>query len=550
MKEAFDRADRLLEDGRLRAAVSLAVPVILMAASLALFGIRYETNDDASFANIAAGAYGADNLHMFHPGILFSLLLKPFYLIRGSVNWYVIVQLALAVISLAVIMYVLSGKRGSRGALLALALMIPFSVHIFYWFQYTRISTLAVTAGLLLVAAALERGPVRALPGILLALAGSAIRFESFIMGGGLCAMLLLFTFMPLDAKGKVNSVKTMALLFLLVFGARAADLMSYSLDSEWKDFRRYHDARIEFSDYKVYALDVRDPPFDGLGISGTDLELLLSWNYYDPRYFTPELLDSLSGAIPAKSVSRSLSDAFSTAVSLVRGDSFRYAFALSALFCLVILGLSLEGAALVLTWGVFAALLIYLHYRGRFPLWVQASILMSASFAAAMLLARSRKAKNVHPAAFLLLLAALCAATVPTLVRTRENSIVYHDWTVSKQERFDRMSADKENLYLISVEDLDALAGYDVFHPRRKGYFSNIVVLGGMVSNSPYTERVLDSFGIERPLVDSLDRSDVYIDSAGYEVFRRYIAEQTGKDVSMVKESDNLIAPYRAVTG
>ena len=74
-------------------------------------------------------------------------------------------------------------------------------------------------------------------------------------------------------------------------------------------------------------------------------------------------------------------------------------------------------------------------------------------------------------------------------------------------------------------------------------------MVLGGMVSNSPYTERVLDSFGIERPLVDSLDRSDVYIDSVGHEVFRRYIAEQTGKDVSMVKDGDNLIAPYRAVT-
>ena len=41
-----------------------AAAALVFALVLAVYGIRYDTNDDATIANLAAGAYGPDRLHM------------------------------------------------------------------------------------------------------------------------------------------------------------------------------------------------------------------------------------------------------------------------------------------------------------------------------------------------------------------------------------------------------------------------------------------------------------------------------------------------------
>ena len=80
---------------RLRALLAWALPVLVFAAALAAFGIRYDTNDDAIIADIAAGAYGPDRIHLVYVNLLFGCLLRPLYALAAGVNWYVVVQLAL-----------------------------------------------------------------------------------------------------------------------------------------------------------------------------------------------------------------------------------------------------------------------------------------------------------------------------------------------------------------------------------------------------------------------------------------------------------------------
>jgi len=85
---------------------AVAISAFTAYITLSTFGIRYQTNDDATLSNIAAGGYGADTLHMVYVNVLFSALLRPLYAVC-STNWYVIVQLALVVISIAAIIYIL-----------------------------------------------------------------------------------------------------------------------------------------------------------------------------------------------------------------------------------------------------------------------------------------------------------------------------------------------------------------------------------------------------------------------------------------------------------
>ncbi|MBP0980062.1 MAG: hypothetical protein J6Q18_00705, partial [Oscillospiraceae bacterium] len=177
---------RQTEKSARKAAMALLAVFIAVATAVVtikLFGIRYQTNDDATLSNIAAGAYG-DSLHMVYVNMLFSLMLRPLYAMAQT-NWYVIVQLVLVVISIAVIAYLLMEKLGTlAGSVISCAVMVAFGQHIFYTFQYTEASFIMLTAGLLLIVHNLGNFNKGAAGGILLALMGSMVRWTSFYAVG------------------------------------------------------------------------------------------------------------------------------------------------------------------------------------------------------------------------------------------------------------------------------------------------------------------------------------------------------------------------------
>ena len=126
--------------------VSVAIPLIACIMILSVYGIRYQTNDDATLSNIAAGAYG-DTIHMVYVNVLFSLILRPLYALKMA-NWYVIIQLVLVVISIAVIAYILMERLGTiQGGIMSVIMMIAFAEHIFYSFQYTECSSIMLQLG-------------------------------------------------------------------------------------------------------------------------------------------------------------------------------------------------------------------------------------------------------------------------------------------------------------------------------------------------------------------------------------------------------------------
>ena len=173
---------------RLAVLISIAAAVI----TIKLFGVRYQSNDDATLANIAAGAYG-DRLHMVYVNILFAAVLRPLYFITNA-NWYVIVQILLEIISISIIIYILMDKLGVlAGSIISCGVMIAFSQPLFNSFQYTECAVIVLTAGLLLIIDNLGQTNKYCAAGILLALTGTLIRWDAFYAVGGLSASLLLY---------------------------------------------------------------------------------------------------------------------------------------------------------------------------------------------------------------------------------------------------------------------------------------------------------------------------------------------------------------------
>lgn len=246
-KEVFAGSRRPVRVGTLARTAAALLPLAWMLLILLVYGIRYHTNDDATLANIAAGAYGPDRVHLIYVNILFGWLLRPLYALAGGVNWYVLVQLGLVWLSAAALLTLAAERLGlGKAVLLFGAVAVPFGVHCVYLFQYVKVSGLCVAAGLVLIAAALGDGTRRGRTalGIGLALAGSLLRFDMFCAVGGLSAAVLLGRFFRLDLAGKKRAVATMMVLFALVFGCKGADVLAYRLDEGWNAYRSYNAAR------------------------------------------------------------------------------------------------------------------------------------------------------------------------------------------------------------------------------------------------------------------------------------------------------------------
>ena len=137
----------------------------------------------------------------------------------------------------------------------------------------------------------------------------------------------------------------------------------------------------------------------------------------------------------------------------------------------------------------------------------------------------------------------------MPGYAQLADDSWYWKESRIEQNYGYDQISRDKDNLYLLSCEHIDRVAGYDVWNPRADDYFSNIVALGGWLSRTPYRDDVLNKYGVTRPMVDCVDNPNVYLTEAGIHIIAEYASQQLGTPVYRVKTGDYEIAPYQLVT-
>lgn len=531
----------------------MMLTAIVIAATTAFltintYGIRFQTNDDATLSNIAAGAYGSDTLHMVYVNVIFSALLRPLYAVCQT-NWYVIVQLALVVVSIVVIGYILMKKLGWLcGSVMILALMMGFAMDVFYTFQYTECGFIVLTAGLLLIVDNLGRINKSTLAGIALALMGSLIRWDVFYAVGGLSAPLLLYRFFPLDKAGKKKAVITMCLLFVATFGAKAVDIVAYKADDGWDEFRKYNEVRTAYSDYKVYSLTAENP-FEQYGISDADYTMLSHWNYYDEEKFTIELLDTISQGNQQITAAELMDKTIERIKDMLKGDIYRWMFLLVAALSLVSLRPSWSGGVMIAVWGLYGVLMLYLVYRMRITSWVELGLIWTVSVFVLYCISQSKINSALNFLAMTAVLGAIICISLPVYKQLYIDYPNYVEWAQLEEPYFAAMTQDKENLYLIATQSINPAAGYDVINPRGKDFFSNIVAYGGWLSRAPHRDKALADYGLTRPLVDAVDNPNVYLDYHCINEAVEYVKGQLGVEVYAVITGENPYAPYQLVT-
>ena len=266
-----------------RALAPWLLPAAVYALVWLVFGVRYEVNDDATLANIAAGAYGPDSQYLVYINIAVGWLIKPLYLLAPGLNWLYVLQAALDVAALGVLTHLFCEKWGARrGLLCGLIVLMLAGVDAFYSFQYVKNSGLYLIAGIDIRIEGLGSWNRKTVGGILWAVLGFLVRGQMFAAVGALAAPLLLARFFALDGAGKRRAAAAMAFLFAAVAAFWAADALAYRTDEGWQAFRTYNAVRTELSDFRLQYAGPQDmAPF---GYSDNDLDMMNSWSYWTAR--------------------------------------------------------------------------------------------------------------------------------------------------------------------------------------------------------------------------------------------------------------------------
>lgn len=530
-----------------RMAIAVLIAVSAAVITLSLFGIRYQSNDDATLSNIMAGAYG-DTLHTVYVNVLFSVMLRPLYAVAQT-NWYVIAQLVLVVISIAVTVYILLDRMGTlRGTVISLAVAVAFSQHIFYTFQYTECSFIILSAGLLLITDRLGQDNKRAFVGILLALMGSMVRWTSFYAVGGMSAPLLLYKFFKLDRKGQKNAIITMVVLFTFTFGAKFVDMAVYKADPAWDEFTQYNAARTQYSDFKVLHLP-EENPFEDAGISDIDYAMLKSWDFYDEARFDTALLEDLSAGNQEITFAQLIVNTLKRIKNMMSGKSYHYMFLVVCLLSVLWLRPKLSCLPMIGVYGMFGMLMLYLTFEMRFTEWVELGIIWNVVVFALYCISLIKVNQKLPAVAFTVVLALTVAFSLPSYTELYATYMNYVNWAKEEQHYFEAMSNDKENIYLLPTSSINVAAGLDVMNPRTDNFYSNIVAYGGWLSRAPHRDQALAEYGLYRPLVDALDKPNVYLGYQNIGNVVAYVSQETGCEVYAIRTGENAFAPYQLVT-
>lgn len=490
-------------ENKRRSALLQLQPLVWFAVLLLMYGVRYEVNDDAILSCIASGAYGADTVHLCYVNIAVGWLLRPFYLLAPGLNWYAVLLETLNLGCLVLLCRRSLARFGDwTGSFLFAGFMLLAGFNLLQSLQYTKTAGLAAVLGALQLARAV-RGEGRRLyakAAVLLA-AGAALRWDILPAVLALAAPLLLYSLLQRPrGRERLKALGAAALCGVLCAALYAADALAYRAP-EWAAYRSYNAVRTQISDYRFQFVGLETA--GQYGLSEADYYMISTWDYGDAQLYPAEELRQLADRLPhrtLKNAAREMlhtlpDDLFTNASDAPLSNRIGWMPVLVLLAWLCFGRLRRAGWTAA-TAAVLLALYYYLSWQARLPfrvLWVL--FLATAVFLLALWRPRPAPLPRALPVFLLAVLAVGCFSSY------RQGYTVSVQWRAdhgaASEAAYDAMSADKEHLYLVSVSQIDAIHGKDVWHTRPAGYFSNITFLGGWLAQSPLYRDTAAAWGL-----------------------------------------------------
>jgi len=287
--------------------IAILINVFFLALCLIFGDLKYGAIDDYFMAAVLTGAHGTDyNPHLLFVNALYGYALIPLYKLFPTIGWYYIGEMLSVFLSLTTISYIIIKKMGNKWGTLIATLLVALLASDFYLVvQFTQCASLLSATGMLVFATAVSSTtPSRHSGGhnvsdriragialyhpyayaLFLLLWGSIMRWEAFLMGMPFFCVGLLFLIKQCWAK-KIPVIITLSVMFAAAFGLHQWDRNLYTTP-EYKPYMEIQGPRVTFGDGRNYNRNSVYEDLEEIGNSGTDLQLLTDWIFYDTEVF------------------------------------------------------------------------------------------------------------------------------------------------------------------------------------------------------------------------------------------------------------------------
>lgn len=527
--------------------IALSVNILIVLVCFFVFYPVFETNDDNGLIAIASGIRGVREPHIVHTNILIGKLITSLYAANEAVQWWSVLQLLLLFVSFFMVTYIFIRDDISIAKVLFVTAVIAFfSYEGYVRIQYTKSAGIFAAAGLILIFyGLLKKRPEKSfiIIGILLALAGSFYRFQQFLCIVAIFAAMVIYAIMcyaqDYEKPGKriAAAVAVGAILLIAAGGLRAYDRSQYK-DPDWAAYLEFDKYRTEVLDYRVPDYDEHKEEYESIGIDKTAYKLMKSWTFQDPEKFTAETFKTIASFNEKRTINTAFIKKF--VKGFAKGLRDEAAF---LCFGIVLLGWLIAGKHRVRKWvslvvmgAAILAMNAYLYYAGRFMInrvdvgiWFAAALILlyqclvdtkddgkeDAYKADPATEGGSSKASIFRKAVMIVLCVAIAGAFVFEMPwRSGLKSKAMEKAAAAEPERIaiEKISSDKDHLYLTKVGVLGFSEVYGVMDPQPYKIADNIYPLGGWGAATPAYLSVLKRYNVDNPFRDMIGNEKVYI--------------------------------------
>ena len=150
------------------------------------------------------------------------------------------------------------------------------------------------------------------------------------------------------------------------------------------------------------------------------------------------------------------------------------------------------------------------------------------------LLCTRQAERKLLEPRVCGILAAAVILSQTPSLFARKDAAMERYIGAAHIQAAYRELSEDKQTLYYFRTDELppDRLPG----RQGDFGYYSNIAVMGGWLTESPYVKQRDQAFGVRNPFRDMVDAENIRLVSNDPEPVLAYIRAHYAENAQLVQ--------------
>lgn len=516
--------------------------VLNLAIALLLFLIydfHWETNDDVYMSSIAYGTYGQYDEHLMFINIIIGRLLKGLLTLCPWIPWYGVLQTAIVFVSFVIIGYRIYDIRLDFEMLIISTVIIwIMGLQFYVQMQFTKTAGIASIAGILLILrfCAQRKGKnwVAFAIGLVMCSVGIMYRVSPFYPSFAILFVLGVYELVYYNNRDLVKRLLRYGgcalLLLVIIKGLVVCNNIEYNKNAEYKSYAQFNSERVKLTDFYWPNYYDNIVGYEKLGISKLDIDFYASWNLADKAVINTQNLKIINSFKDDKSIQNGLGENKKSVQNFLvqfYNVFMNYSFIIALVF-ITLIEIKSERSVRIffcVSSVVFIALEFYLYNRGRvFIQRVDAVFMMAFIVAQLVRYAYEKKEEKKWMIRITIIMLPLILLNLTVQGTTDGISKISEK---EQQEWIDYLQNNKDTLFMMeswtNVYLLDSI--YSIWDVPAMGLSENVYLLGGWLYQSPYTNGILDEYGIDNPMEDMVGNDKVcFVVNGSTDAFEQYI--------------------------